>query len=63
LDSTGLSDDDAVVVPLAGLLSIVTSSCVTCTSTVFVSVTGSFIIVASCEYAFLGTALKELKRD
>src|SRR2546423_7392995 len=44
LDCTGLS---AAVLPLAGLLSTDISSCVTGTSTVLVSVTGSFVIVAS----------------
>ncbi|HYX55908.1 MAG TPA: hypothetical protein VE818_07095, partial [Nitrososphaeraceae archaeon] len=55
LDSTGLSDAAAVVVSLAGLFSIVTSSCITGTSTVFISVTGSFVIVASCADSCLDT--------
>src|SRR5215211_7700652 len=42
----GISDD-AGVLSLAGLLSITASSCVTGTSTSFVSVIGSFVIVAS----------------
>jgi hypothetical protein len=45
-DCTGPSVDVPVVSP-AGFLSIVTSSCVTGTSTVFFSVTGSLVIVAS----------------
>src|SRR5215217_3480933 len=42
----GISDD-AGVLSLAGLLSITASSCVTGTSTSFVSVIGSFVILAS----------------
>jgi hypothetical protein len=46
-DCTGLSAAVYVVLPLAGLLSTDISSCDTGTSTVLVSVTVSFVIVAS----------------
>jgi hypothetical protein len=56
LDCTGFSAAVLEVSPLAGLLSTDISSCVTGTSTVLVSVTGSFVIVASRVDALLDTS-------
>jgi hypothetical protein len=61
-DSIGLSAAVVVVVArLAGLLSTETSSCVTGTSTVFVSVTGVFVIVASFATTRLNYYLRNSK--